>query len=82
MKGSRHCPTVFTGGENPALVDYHAHEEYKPDLHQQRRDTAMAIMKRRAGNLTNKHCPNLKGADRVLPQGTKELSHFQQKLLF
>ncbi len=33
VKGSRHCSTVFTGGENPALVDVQAHEDYRPDLH-------------------------------------------------
>jgi hypothetical protein len=64
------------------LVDYHAHEEYKPDLHQQRRDTAMATMKERADNLTNRNCPKLKGKDKLLPQGTKELSPFQQKLIY
>ena len=31
VKGSRHCPTVFTGDENPALIDYYADEEYMPD---------------------------------------------------
>ena len=82
VKESRHCPTVFTGGVNPALVDYHAHEEYKPNLYQQRRKTAMATMKRRADNITNIHCQNLKGRDRTLPQGTKEISLFQKTLLF
>ena len=82
MKGSRHCPTVFTGGVDTALVDYHAHEEYKPNLYHQRRETAMAVMTRRADNITNKHCQNLKGRDRTLPKGTKEISLFQKTLLF
>ena len=81
MKGSIHCPIVFTGGENPALVDYHAHEEYAQDLYQQRRDAAMDAMTRRADNLTNKNCPKLKGKDKLLPKGTKEVSPFQQKLI-
>ena len=81
VKESRHCPTVFTGGADMALVDYHTHEEYKPSLHHQRRDTAMDVMTRRADSITNKLCPKLKGRDGVLPQGTIELSLFQKKLL-
>jgi hypothetical protein len=71
VKGSRHCPIVFTGEENPALVDYHADEEYMPEQYQQRRDTAMAIMKRRADNFTNRNCPKLKGKDKLLPKALR-----------
>jgi hypothetical protein len=63
------------------LVDYDADEEFMPEQYQQRRDTAMATMKRRADNLTNGNCPKLKGKDNLLPKGTKKLSPFQQKLL-
>ena len=64
-----------------ALVDYHTHERYMPNLQLQRRDTAMDVMTRRADSITNKLCPKLKGRDGVLPQGTIELSLFQKKLL-
>jgi hypothetical protein len=33
----------------------------KPNLYQQRRNTALATMKRRADNITNIHCQNLMG---------------------
>ena len=41
----------------------------------------MTAMTRRADNLTDKNCPKLKGKDKLLPKGTKELSPFQQKLI-